>query len=182
MPNVHFKKNEVIFQEGYPADSVYLICEGGVEVFKKRGNQQIPLAKLGEGAIFGEMAFISDRPRSATVMSTDDTWCYSINQDTFERKLATVDPVVVNIFHNLTDTIREMSNAAAAKEKNGGGEVAYGSDINSLALQEVELDKVTPQYEHQYLMEDKVLKKKVEAMDFFLRKLFYHLVKIAYRY
>jgi CRP-like cAMP-binding protein len=182
MPNIHFNKEELIFEEGYPADCVYLVCDGAVQVFKKRENKQIHLAELGKDAIFGEMAFISERPRSATVMASEDTWCYSVNKDSFNGRLKSLDDIIKNIFEDLVDTVRKKSEAALV--------VDHGSIIDE-PLDELErmevnamgnqnsLDVIAPSRPYDYLTKNEEIIKKVEEMDVFMRKLYFSLVNIA---
>jgi hypothetical protein len=65
---VHFEPGEIIFRQGDPGDLVYTILRGEVEVIREEadGAERL-LAKMGEGEYFGEMALISDAPRTATV-------------------------------------------------------------------------------------------------------------------
>jgi hypothetical protein len=65
---VHFEPGEIIFRQGDPGDLVYTILRGEVEVIREdEGGAERLLAKMGEGEYFGEMALISDAPRTATV-------------------------------------------------------------------------------------------------------------------
>ncbi len=181
MPNIHFAKNQLIFEEGYPADSVYLICEGAVEIFKKRQNEQIHIARLGKDAIFGEMSLISDRPRSATVMSVDDTWCYAVTKDTFLQKLNTADAIVIQLFNDLVDTIREKNNARSIENKQNS--LLNMAELDELALMEHKnnMDSIQPQHSLDYVKHNQELLQKVEKMDLFMRQLFASLVNIAYK-
>ena len=182
MPNIHFNKSELIFEEGYPADCVYLICDGSVQVFKKRDNKQIHLAELEKDSIFGEMAFISERPRSATVMASQDTWCYSVNKDSFNSRLQSLDHTIKSIFDDLVETIRKKSDAALVVDH---GEV-INEPMDELAAMEVNahgsknsLDIIAPNHPYDYLTENPDVIKKVENMDVFMRKLYFSLVNIA---
>jgi CRP-like cAMP-binding protein len=179
MPNIHFSKDQIIFDEGYPAESVFLVCEGNVEIFKNREDGSHTLAKLGKDAIFGEMALISDRPRSASVRALDDVWCYSLTKDTFLQRLKNTDPLIVTIFHDLVDTIRAKSNAALLVDL--GHITVPPVDELQLIARTVDVNSISPQHSHEYVTKDSALKHKVEMMDIFMRKLFYSLVSVAYR-
>ena len=176
MPNVHFNKGEVIFEEGYPAVAVYLVCEGSVEIFKKKGDSFTSLAKLEKNSIFGEMAFISDRPRSATVIAGNDTWCYYLNKDVFVQRLEDIDNKISLVFNDLVDTIREQSNNAV-----GDNPEELKAPTDEMELEQKKIAKIIPAHSYEYVTKDKELISKVEDMDFFMKKLYFSLVEIAFK-
>ena len=59
-----FKKGQVIFHKGDPADSLYIVISGAVEVFMPRDPNNI-IVKLGDGQIFGEMGMLYGKTRNA---------------------------------------------------------------------------------------------------------------------
>src|SRR4029078_4011551 len=69
---VHLGPDEVLFHEGDPGDALYVIVEGEVAV-QGEGPPRVEMARLGPGAFIGEVALMTDQPRSATVMATHDT-------------------------------------------------------------------------------------------------------------
>ncbi len=67
-----FSEGDVVVKEGEPGDSFFLIRSGHVEVSTndiKNNGQQIALSVMGEGAFFGEVALLTDKPRTATVVA-----------------------------------------------------------------------------------------------------------------
>jgi CRP-like cAMP-binding protein len=72
---------ELIVEQGSHGDALYVICAGAVKVFKlDASGRRIDLAKIDEGAFFGEMALLSDRPRSASVeAASEDTQLLEIS-------------------------------------------------------------------------------------------------------
>ena len=59
-----------IFAEGDKGDGAYFILEGRVKVVAlSPGFNEILLGELGEGEIFGEMALIDEKPRSASLVT-----------------------------------------------------------------------------------------------------------------
>src|SRR5262245_1459165 len=62
-----FNAPDVIFKQGAPADAMYIVADGSVEVLKitPQGQEQ-RLATLPVGALLGEMAFVDLSPRAAT--------------------------------------------------------------------------------------------------------------------
>jgi CRP-like cAMP-binding protein len=109
MPNVNFKKGEVIFREGDQADGIYYICSGRVKVTRTVGEQPMTLAELEEGDIFGELAIIDRRPRAATIVALEDTWVYKFSGQVFEKKLEEMDQLMRTMIVTLVLTIRNMN-------------------------------------------------------------------------
>jgi signal transduction histidine kinase len=68
-----------IFSENDPGDGVYVIRDGLVEIAHMVGDRPLCVfSKFGPGEIFGEMAVIEDRPRSATTTAVKETSVYFI--------------------------------------------------------------------------------------------------------
>jgi CRP-like cAMP-binding protein len=65
---VSFDPGDVILTEGEAGQSLFIIAAGAVKVHvRDASGHSLEVARLGEGAFFGEMAALSGRPRSATV-------------------------------------------------------------------------------------------------------------------
>ena len=57
-----------VIREGEPGNSFFFVAGGQLNVFATDGlGRQTELARLGENAVFGEMALLSAQPRSASV-------------------------------------------------------------------------------------------------------------------
>lgn len=170
-PTVHFAKNEVIFREGDIPDGVFLICNGAVDITKHKGKDEVRLARLGEGTIFGEMALIDNVRRSATVTAIEDTWCYQHNNTSFVKKLTELDPEIRDIFQDLVNTIRKKSEASVL--------------IDQGKIQPANIDvsgtPPMPKRSKMDIMGDDDIQEKISGLDFFMRRLFYSLMDIAYR-
>lgn len=76
---VPYESGQVVFKEGEPGDVMYVIVEGEVE-FLIRGT---PVRSFGSGEVFGEMALISEKPRSATVVTKTACRLAPINRKRF---------------------------------------------------------------------------------------------------
>ena len=65
---LEFDAGEVIFNQGDPADCMYAVISGEVEVVREdEGREPTVIARLGPGQSFGELALLSSAPRMATV-------------------------------------------------------------------------------------------------------------------
>lgn len=62
-----YDQGEVIFREGDPGDSLYVIRTGFVKITKKHGDKDQIIAYLSQGNYFGEIALLEDEKRTATV-------------------------------------------------------------------------------------------------------------------
>ncbi|MEM7482969.1 MAG: NAD(P)-binding domain-containing protein [Acidobacteriota bacterium] len=60
-------KGKTLFEEGDPADSLYLIRSGMVKVSKRSGDREIVLSYLVAGNFFGEVSLLPDALRTAAV-------------------------------------------------------------------------------------------------------------------
>jgi CRP-like cAMP-binding protein len=82
---VRFRQTEFIVQEGQPGDEMYFIESGQVQVLKRHGAQTLLLAEMGAGDLFGEMALLTGKPRSATVVATTDVNLWAMGQSDFDE-------------------------------------------------------------------------------------------------
>ena len=68
-----------IVRQGDRGDALYVIVRGEVEVLVAEAPQ--PVARLIEGAFFGELALLTDQPRLATVRAVDEVELLEIGRD-----------------------------------------------------------------------------------------------------
>jgi CRP-like cAMP-binding protein len=80
-----FSAGETIFREGDIASKLYFIVEGRVQVIRGSDTDSKFIAELVEGDTFGEIALISDQPRTATVRAITDIEVCSIHKIEFEH-------------------------------------------------------------------------------------------------
>ena len=79
-----FKAGQIIFKEGEIGDTGYIIKKGGVKIFKSGYLGDETIVTFGPGDIFGEMAFIDNRPRSAGAKAVSDTELVGIKREVYE--------------------------------------------------------------------------------------------------
>ncbi len=72
-----FAPRSVIVREGTADDSAFIVLSGRVAVRRRDPDTGIDflLAELGEGQMFGEMALLTRKPRTASVVALDATTC-----------------------------------------------------------------------------------------------------------
>jgi NADH dehydrogenase len=90
----YFEAGQVVFNEGDRGDWLYVITDGEVEVLKQAGaDAPTALRRLGAGECFGEIALVSDRPRTATVRATAPTNVLAVDRDAFQALFGTLSPL-----------------------------------------------------------------------------------------
>jgi CRP/FNR family transcriptional regulator, cyclic AMP receptor protein len=97
-----FKAGEIIFREGDPAEELYIIKSGKVEI--RRGNRL--LDTLSEVSIFGEMALIDGSPRSATVVAATDTAIVPVGEKQFLFLVSRTPHFALNVMRVLARRLR----------------------------------------------------------------------------
>jgi CRP-like cAMP-binding protein len=103
-----YTKNTVLFEEGDVGDSLYLIVEGSVGVRKKGGKVEELIAVLGANQCVGEMAILSDEPRTATVVTREDTNLLMIDKKSFRALLRKNPEIAFHIFDILVHRLRDV--------------------------------------------------------------------------
>ncbi len=63
----HFEPGQEVFRQGDVGDRVYIVLSGEAEVVREFNGFQRPIATLGRGEYFGEMALLRSTTRNATV-------------------------------------------------------------------------------------------------------------------
>ena len=82
-PFMAIPPNTFILREGETGDSLFIIVEGLVNVLK--GDAMQPVARLGVGACFGEMALFGPRSRRASVVTLEPTIVMELGRDQTAR-------------------------------------------------------------------------------------------------
>lgn len=102
MENIEtFEPGEIVIKEGTKGTSAFIVLSGAVEVLKRSGDRDIPVATLGEGQVFGEMGLIEDHPRSASVKAMTDLRLRVISREGFNELLQKKPSVLIPIIKSL---------------------------------------------------------------------------------
>ena len=87
-----YNAGQVIAQQGDLGTGLFIITSGAVDVIIDRGGpNENHVATLKEGDVFGEMALLLENPRSATIVATEPTECFTLVRWDF-KTLATESP------------------------------------------------------------------------------------------
>ena len=101
---VHLGGGEVLFREGDPGDALYVIVEGEVAVLAE-GPPRVEMARLSAGSFIGEVALMTDQPRSATVQAIADAELLRIDRKTLSSVLSTHGEVLAAVLRFVRDRL-----------------------------------------------------------------------------
>jgi signal transduction histidine kinase len=100
----------VLFSEGDASESVYVVLEGAVEVFKlDTSGDEVQLNTLGAGAIFGELALFGAGRRTANVRTILPTSLFSLNRGPFVDVLAQSRAALSGTLAGMVELVLESS-------------------------------------------------------------------------
>lgn len=109
-----FQAEDVLFYEGDKPEYLYVILEGSVEIYKEKltGLNEVNrfvLASLEKGDVFGDMAFIENRPRASNVRARTDLRVLVIKLSDLEKNKPLKLILVNNLSKMLSTRLREAN-------------------------------------------------------------------------
>lgn len=117
-----FSAEEMIIREGDPGRSVYVILDGRVKVFTRDdGENELELATLGIGQFFGEMSFVSGKPRSSSVAALELSVVVELSYDSMAKVIEQNQAVkeVLEEYHKTRkqDTLEKLAKMGLTKSE-----------------------------------------------------------------
>ncbi len=117
-----FLPGNVILEEGALGREIYLVVEGAVEIVK--GQDEILLGQRHAGELVGEMAFLEDRPRSATVRAVAPTLLLEFSETKLREALADQPELLYHTVAALSVRLRESDQHMIADLRRKNQELA----------------------------------------------------------
>ena len=105
----HFAALGDIFQEGDPGDGVFFVKDGLVAISSLVGaNNRRVFSQLGPGEIFGEMAVLEHRPRSATATAVRDSDVFFLPRGEMLSLLQRSPALAFSLLQQISQRLREF--------------------------------------------------------------------------
>ena len=102
----HFSAGAQIVSAGDVADSMFFIYSGEVDVsVDSDSGHPVRLTTLGAGMVFGEVALLNNRQRTANVVAAVDTICLEVGFDALEEAIRT--KILVNMASHFARKIEQ---------------------------------------------------------------------------
>ncbi len=105
-----FRKNTLVICEGDHSDSLYIILDGKVKVFlNDEDGREVTLNLQGAGEYFGELALLDEAPRSASVMTVEETRLAVIGKPAFDDCMEKNPKMALQVTRGLARRLRELT-------------------------------------------------------------------------
>ena len=102
--------NREIFDEGDPADTVYVLRSGVIEIRTgTRGDNPRTVTTVKVGDVFGELALLEDRSHEAAAIALEKSEVLEVPREEFIKRLNASDPVMKTVINHLVSRLREMT-------------------------------------------------------------------------
>mgnify|MGYP006290182235 CR=1 FL=1 len=100
-----YPKDTMIFSENMPGKEMYIIQKGSVKITKIVNDNEVLLAVLRQGDMFGEMSLIESKPRSASAIAFEDAVLLAVNKENFARMVQTQPQIIARLTTTLAERI-----------------------------------------------------------------------------
>lgn len=101
---------QYVFREGEAGDLAFVVKSGQIEIVKQIEGKDVSLGVMKEGAMFGEMALIDNKPRMASARAAGgNAALYVISRKQFESKLNEANPFIRKLLIILAENVRSAS-------------------------------------------------------------------------
>jgi CRP/FNR family transcriptional regulator, cyclic AMP receptor protein len=98
---LHFDAGRTLIREGAPGREFIVVVDGKVDV--RRKGRKLPVR--GGDSFFGELALLTNSPRSATVTTTTPVRALVIADHSFQRLLSTSRTIQMKVLRSLAERL-----------------------------------------------------------------------------
>ncbi len=104
-----YEDGQVVFDEGSTDGGVYVVLSGAVKIIKEVRGESLVVEVMRRGDVFGEMAFVAGRPRSATAKAVGRTVLGLLDSETLHEELFKLSPVMRKILEGLVNRLKRAT-------------------------------------------------------------------------
>ncbi len=147
-----YPKGTMIFSECQSGSEMYIIQEGSVRITKVVDGQEVILAVLKKGDMFGEMALLENKPRSASAIAHENCRLMTVNRKNFDQMVATQPQLIARLTTTLAERLWSMYRQLANTQLKD----PLWKCIDMLALQMEKAKVSEPNYQTNLTVQDVV--------------------------
>jgi len=111
--SISFEAGRTIFSQGDRAETLYIIAEGSVEISQEALSGKCVLAHLGPGDLFGEIALLTELPRTATASTIEPTRLLAVRRAEFFNRMKVEPELALYILQVLITRLRRIHQTTA---------------------------------------------------------------------
>ncbi len=100
---------DIIVKEGDARQNIYYVKSGKLNVFVRKDGQNAKVGEVIAGELVGEMAFIQNKKRSATVIAAEPSELIEVSQESFKKALDTLPPWLRAFINSLIKRLLEKN-------------------------------------------------------------------------
>jgi CRP/FNR family cyclic AMP-dependent transcriptional regulator len=131
MTRTHFAEGQILFREGDPADSVFRLLSGTVDILRELDGDPILLGTVDAGQLIGEMGVVENRPRSATARAASEVEVEILTATEFLDQIAGSPRAARELIQRLSQRLREADDRIVNNERRSGRAHGTRTDANS---------------------------------------------------
>jgi CRP/FNR family cyclic AMP-dependent transcriptional regulator len=131
MTCTHFAEGQILFREGDPADSVFHLLSGAVDILRELDGEPILLGTVGAGQFIGEMGVVENRPRSATARAASEVEVEILSATEFLDQIAGSPRAARELIQRLSQRLREADDRIVNNERRSGRAHGTRQDVDS---------------------------------------------------
>ncbi|HBE03779.1 MAG: hypothetical protein A2096_09425 [Spirochaetes bacterium GWF1_41_5] len=141
------KDGEMLFCENEPGHELFIIQTGKIKITKIINEQEILIAVLNPGDIFGEMALLENKPRNASAIAFGECQLMAVNRENFNKIVIQNPQLSTRLIQLLSERVwtvyRQLGNLLLGKP------IARAFDFLLLDLQKNHI-KTEPKKAHMF--------------------------------
>jgi CRP-like cAMP-binding protein len=129
---VVLNKGDILFKEGERSRGMYILQEGSLRLYKKKGQGFIELAVIHSGEVIGELAFFDGEPRSASAEALSQCKLIMVSFEQMEKQLGMLPNWLTSLIQSVVKRLRAAS--TKVKQLESSSVSYYGSGGNATYL------------------------------------------------
>ncbi len=116
---INFPKNAVILRQGELSHSLHIILSGKVRIYVSDEENDFVLQTQESGSYFGELALLTDAPRSASILALEKTTCAVIIQSDFTAWMYQYPEVMPILLKAMAEKVLQLTDEVQAMALSG---------------------------------------------------------------
>jgi len=102
---IQLPEDKILFRQGESSDAFYIVLTGELEINKLFNKKTIHITNVSRGSIIGEMGFITDSPRTATIKALTEVEMLKVSKEKFNKLLEKGSLAAYKVIYRLSYTL-----------------------------------------------------------------------------